>query len=165
MTEPINALIEALRLELQEYGEMLARLDQQQGSILRRAADDILASVSAVQDQGEAIQRARQAREALQRRLADFYRQPGQATLAQLEERVPADYRPLLRALVEENNQLLTRVQQRARQNHVLLRRSLELMQNLLQTLIPTGNGATYDGCGHSVSRAMPSCALYEAAG
>ena len=48
---------------------------------------------------------------------------------------VPADYRPLLSALVQENNELLARAHQRARQNHIILSRSLELMRQLLGTL------------------------------
>ncbi|HYG34578.1 MAG TPA: flagellar export chaperone FlgN, partial [Clostridia bacterium] len=128
MTDPLKALIEALRHELQQYGEMLARLDQQQESIMSRAADDVLASVAAVQSQGVAIQEARRAREYTQRELAGYFHQPEETTLGDLTERMPSDYRPLVRALVEENNQLLARVHQRARQNHLLLRRSLDLM-------------------------------------
>ena len=57
------------------------------------------------------------------------------AAFADLIPLLPADYRPLLQALVEENNELLVRVRQRARQNHLMLRRSVELMQELLNTL------------------------------
>ncbi len=42
-----------------------------------------------------------------------------------------------MQALVQENNELLVRVQQRARQNHLLLLRSLELMQKLINSLFP----------------------------
>jgi uncharacterized membrane-anchored protein YhcB (DUF1043 family) len=165
MTDPLHALIEALRQELQQYGEMLARLDLQQESIMRRAADDVLVSVTAIQEQGAVIQQARHLREDRQRELAGHFRQPAKATLAQLTERIPADYQPLVRALVDENNQLLVRVQQRARQNHLLLSRSLELMRNLLRTLLPTGQGAVYDDSGNSLGRSLPDRALYDAAG
>ncbi len=164
MTE-IDPLIEALRSELQQYGEMLARLDQQQDSILRRAPDDVLASVTAVQEQGAAIQTARRTREQCQRQLATGLGHPEPATLAQLTQTAPADYRPLLRALIEENNQLLVRVQQRARQNQLLLRRSLDLMQGLLQSLFPAGHRTVYDGCGNSFTGNLPASAIYDAAG
>ena len=164
MTE-LDPLIEALRSELQQYGEMLARLDQQQDSILRRAPDEVLVSVTAVQEQGAAIQAARQTREQCHRRLASDLGHAEPTTLAQLAEAVPPDYQPLLRALIEENNQLLVRVQQRARQNHLLLRRSLDLMQGLLQSLFPAGHRTVYDGCGNSFTRNLPASALYDAAG
>jgi len=165
MTDPLNSLIESLRQELQQYGEMLARLDQQQDSILRRAADDVMSSAVLVQDQGVAIQHARQAREQTQRQLACHLRQPEMTTLMDLSSQVPSDYRPLVNALVEENNQLLTRVQQRARQNHLLLRRSLDMMQDLLQSLYPTGQRLVYNDSGHKCGASLPAHAIYDAAG
>lgn len=165
MTEFLQPLIDALRQELQQYGEMLARLDQQQASIMRRSGDDVLAGVTSIQDQADTIQQTRRAREQVQHQLAARISLPGQTTLAQLTEKIPADYRPLMRALVEENNQLLARVQQRARQNHLLLRRSLDLMQSLLQTFSPPSHGTVYDGCGNSFTRTLTAHALYDAAG
>jgi hypothetical protein len=165
MNEPLKDLIEALREELREYGEMLARLDAHQEHILRRAADDVLASADAVQDQGMVVQQARQVREAVQVRLAQHFSLKETATLTDMISSMPDDYRPLLRALMDENNALLVRVQQRARQNHLLLRRSLELMQRFLQTVFPIGQRIAYDGQGHSVTGPMPASAFYDAAG
>ena len=49
-------------------------------------------------------------------------------------------------ALVEENNHLLARVRQRARQNHILLSRSVELMEQFINSFcalgVPTYNAA-----------------------
>ncbi len=59
----LNKLIAALREELQQYGEMLARLDEQQEYAMRRAADELLQSVSAVQEQGRKVSTARQHRQ------------------------------------------------------------------------------------------------------
>jgi hypothetical protein len=165
MTDALHALIDALRQELQQYGEMLARLDHQQESIMRRAADDVLLSANAIQEQGSIIQQVRRAREDRQRELAGHFRQPAKSSLAQLAERLPPEYQPLVRALVDENNQLLMRVQQRARQNHLLLSRSLELMRNLLRTLLPTGQDGLYDGSGNSSGRNLPDRLLFDAAG
>jgi hypothetical protein len=75
-------------------------------------------------------------------------RPPGNAPFPDLIPLLPPDYRPLLQALVDENNQLLGRVRQRARQNHVLLRRSVELMQELLRTLFPARQTSVYNGQG-----------------
>ena len=78
---------------------------------------------------------------------------------------LPPDYRPLLCALVDENNHLLGRGRQRARQNHVLLRRSVELMQELLNTLLPSRRASVYDGTGaHPASLCAPR-RFYDALG
>src|SRR5688500_20193811 len=66
----LQSLIAALREELHEYGEMLARLDEQQELVMKREADGILASVSTIQDQSAGIQRAREIRETRQNELA-----------------------------------------------------------------------------------------------
>jgi flagellar biosynthesis/type III secretory pathway chaperone len=78
---------------------------------------------------------------------------------------LPRDYRPLVSALMEENNELLRRVQQRARQNHLLLSRSVELMQSFLGTLFQVGQGSTYDNSGGASRAALPPRTLYEAVG
>ena len=165
MKDSLNDLIEALREELRQYGEMLARLDYHQEQIMRRAAGEVLTSADAVQEQGRTMQECRQGRVAMQVQLARALNLPEEASFADIVPSLPADYQPLVRALVDENNALLLRVQQRARQNHLLLRRSLELMQKFLTTIFPLGHRGGYDGQGHSFNRAMPACALYDAAG
>jgi hypothetical protein len=49
---------------------------------------------------------------------------------------------------VDENNELLVRVRQRARQNHLLLSRSAELMRGLLETLLPSRETRACNGNG-----------------
>ena len=58
MTATLPALIDSLRTELQQYGEMLALLEAQQESVLRREPGSILSSVSAVESQSAEIGRA-----------------------------------------------------------------------------------------------------------
>ena len=124
MMENIKELIEALRDELKNYGEMLALLDLQQEQVKARSAAEIFQSISLIQAQAAAIQAARQHREQCRAAAAHSFLQPDHTPFTGLIPLLPPDYRPLLRALVDENNQLLGRVRQRARQNHVLLRRS-----------------------------------------
>ena len=78
---------------------------------------------------------------------------------------LPQEYRPLMHALVDENNQLLLRVQQRARQNHLLLNRSVDLMERFINTLVPGSRAPTYDEAGHLFSATLPSRPIYEAVG
>ncbi len=130
-------LIEALRNELQQYGEMLALLDHQQEMIRLRGADDILHSLSAINSQSATIVSARQARQTLQQKLAWSLQQPENSTFAHLLPLLPEHYRLLISALVQENNELLERVSARAQENQKLLHRSLELMQRFITTLSP----------------------------
>ena len=124
----VPRLIDALRHELHQYGEMLALLDRQQ-------------------EIGQAL------------------RKPEAAAFADLMPLLPEKFRPAVEALVRENNELLVRVQQRARQNHLLLSRSVELMQRFMHALIPASQPTTYNGAG-SVDGGLPQTQpLYEAVG
>lgn len=165
MNDVLNKLIKAMREELEQYGEMLARLDEQQDFAIRREADELLQSVAAVQEQGQRVQEARRQRGVAQAELARTCNLAADAPFLDLIPCVPEDYRPLMQALVQENNELLVRVQQRARQNHLLLLRSLELMQNLINSLFPGAGTPVYNGAGALMKRVAPSHSLYEAVG
>jgi flagellar biosynthesis/type III secretory pathway chaperone len=78
---------------------------------------------------------------------------------------LPETHRFAVSTLVRENNDLLTRVQQRARQNHLLLSRSLELMQRFLGALMPGGQPTIYNGEGNVQTAPPPAQSLYEATG
>jgi len=161
----IQPLIDALRDELQNYGEMLALLDRQQENLIARQPSEVFQSISLIKAQGSAIQQSRVCREACRRALAQECGQPPAAPFSTLIPLLPQDYQPLLRALVDENNELLARVSRRARQNHLMLRRSVELMRELLSTLLPSRQGTLYDGAGcRSAGIPMPR-RLYEAVG
>jgi flagellar biosynthesis/type III secretory pathway chaperone len=165
MIEYIQDLIDALREELQQYGEILALLDRQQELVVARAAGEIFQVVRLIQAQGEAIQRARGRRDNRRRVLAEALDLPATANFGAMMPFLPADYRPLLKALVDENNALLVRVQQRARQNHLLLSRSVEFMQKLLNTLMPGREMRVYDGQGKRENHPIARPTLYEAVG
>lgn len=165
MTAKTERLIESLRHELEQYGEMLALLDQQQDQVVRRAADEIINTVSAIQGHGELIQAARQRREASHRDLAAELALAPEATLADLTAVLPPKFRPLVQALTEENNQLLFRVRDRARQNHILLGYSVELMQELINGLVARPQTPVYNGAGAMAPAAAGGSALLEAVG
>jgi|ERR1051326_8902366 flagellum-specific peptidoglycan hydrolase FlgJ len=133
----LQHLIEALRNELQQYGEMLALLDHQNDLVAAQDSDEVLDSINAIDSQGAAIQTARNNRQLAQRELAENLKQSSQANFAQIIPLIPAQYRPLVSALVQENNETLLRVRQRAQENHALLRHSLNKMQRFLTSLSP----------------------------
>jgi outer membrane protein TolC len=134
MTVILQKLIDALRHELEQYGEMLALLEQQQEAA-GVGADDVIQTIATINAQGASIHTARQQRKECQRQLADRLNQSNDPSFAQLIPLLPAHYQPLLSALVQENNELLVRVRERALQNQALLRRSLDFMQRFISTL------------------------------
>jgi flagellar biosynthesis/type III secretory pathway chaperone len=165
MMESLSRLIGALRDELQQYGEMLALLDRQQQFVITRAAEEVFESVRPIQTQASAIQHARSHREECRRLVAQDSQQTESTAFSVLIPLLPPDYRPLVKALVEENNELLVRVRQRARQNHVLLSRSLEFMQTFLNTLLPARETRVYNDHGNAHTHVLATRQLYEAVG
>ncbi len=165
MNEELTLLIAALREELEQYGEMLALLDREQELVVARGSTELLQTVDAINHQSEVIRRAREARENCQRRVAELAGLGRDASIEELKGQLPGNHAILVGALVDENNELLIRVRQRARQNHLLLNRSLELMQRLIGSLFPTGRTATYSGDGQLQSAGLPQRAFYEAIG
>jgi hypothetical protein len=165
MIDTLKELIGALREELQQYGEMLARLEYHQDLVIHRKADDLLQSVSEIQAQGIVIQNAREERERCQRDLARGLHLPADAPFANIEPLLPGEYRPLVSALVQENNELLVRIQQRSRQNHLLLARTLEMMQRFMSTLFPGNSTPFYTGTGTRFAPSIPTRSLYDAVG
>jgi len=162
MIESIGKLIETLREELKNYGEMLALLDRQQEYLLTRAANEVSQSISLVKTQGTAIQEARQQREKGRRAVAQAAGQPENASFADLLPLLPVNYQPLLKALVDENNELLSRVRRRARQNHMMLKRSVELMQQVLHSLCLSSRIPICNGQGRLPARLRAAQPLHE---
>ena len=164
MNELLQNLTESLREELKEYGEMLALLEQQQQMVTHRQTQDLLQCVGSINLQGEAIAVARREREQRQREVARELNLAADASLTDVTAKLPSPFQPLVKALVQENNQLLARIQQRARQNHLMLTRIVELMQRFLGSLFP-GNPTTYDNAGLLLATAVPAHSVYDAIG
>jgi len=165
MNALLTNLIESLREELKQYGEMLARLDHQQNLVMRRQTDDLSRAVADINAQAGVIAVCRAERELHQRHLARQLELPESAGFGTIVPLLPADYRPLVQALVQENNELLIRVRQRARQNHLLLSHAVEHMQRLINAIFPSASPTTYDGTGQVPGTGMPQHSLYEAVG
>lgn len=165
MITNVKRLIEALREELKEYGEMLALLERQQEFLLARAVSEVFQSISLIKAQGAILLQARERRDDCRRQVAQDAGQNPEAPFADLLGHLPHDYQPLVQALVEENNELLQRVRRRARLNHLMLHRSVELMQEVLNALLPSRRSSVYDESGLRHSPAAAPQQLYEAVG
>lgn len=163
MNDTLRPFIEALREELTQYGEMLARLDEQQNFIIRRSPGELLDSLDALHAQGVTIQNARRTREMVQTKVTRALGLKDEASFREVLPRLPEDYRPLVGALVQENNELLVRVRQRARQNHLLIARSLDMLQTLISSVLPMAAPSTYTQAGSMMQHVTGGHALYEA--
>jgi len=148
MNEFIEQLIGALREELQQYGELLALLEQQQQLVIQRSSAALLDNLAAINAQTSVIQVARRQREQFQRQLSTSLQLPADATFARLLGVVPEPQRGLVAALVEEINRCLRRVKEQSRQNHVLLRCSVEMMHRFMGMLFPASFVTTYNHAG-----------------
>jgi len=135
MIVDLQNVIQALRNELHQYGEMLALLEQQHHVAQHSGTEEILRSISHINNQSSSIQAARERRKSAQRQLAAALQQPENATFSTLIPLLPNSYQPMVSALVQENHELLGRVRERAQANQLLLRRALELMQRFITTL------------------------------
>ena len=163
MIEFVEKLVSALREELQQYGEMLVRLDDQQELVMGRSAAALLESVPHVEAQSAILTEAREVRYAAMKALCTMLRLPAETSFKDLLPNVPADYRPLLDALVQENNELLQRIHQRARQNHILLSRTVDSMQHVINSLGIHRPTAVYDDNGAVFNSAPSRPSIYEA--
>jgi flagellar biosynthesis/type III secretory pathway chaperone len=163
MIQFLEKLIAALREELQQYGEMLARLDDQQQLVIRRAAEAVLESLIPIQAQSAVLSQVRDARFTAMKALCGWLGVSETATFKEILPRLPADYRPLLQALIEENNELLQRIHQRARQNHVLLSRTVESMQHVINSLGIHRASPVYGEDGGVFTPSAARASLYEA--
>lgn len=140
MRDLLSNFVDALRQELQQYGEILARLDQEQDAITGHGPEAILGSIAAVNAQTQVIEESRQRRIEVQRAVARELHQPDEAPLLELLPLLPAPHSLLITALVSENNALLDRVRDRAEQNHRKLRQSTELMKRVVIKFVQPGS-------------------------
>lgn len=135
MTQILEQVIEALRDELQQFGEMLALLEAQEKSLNRGDISDVAHAASAIDLQRNVIESARTRRETLQKQLAWTIGEPDTRSFQSLLHRLPDNYRPLLLALQGEINDLIEAVRTRLEANQVQLRRALDQTARSLSTI------------------------------
>jgi hypothetical protein len=131
----IGRLIEALRQELFEYGEILALMDQRRRPVQSCAGEEVWQSVLALQGQLATVHAARQERQTRWAELACALGVAPEAPTDAVLGHLPDRYRLPVEALLQENSHLLARVQQSAEVNHRMLGLAVQSMEQFLQTL------------------------------
>jgi flagellar biosynthesis/type III secretory pathway chaperone len=144
MTVNCDELIDALREEVQEYGGLLSLFNEQQTAILERKPDAVLAVQEAIAQQLDNILVCRKRREERVREIATAVGQGTDSALRGLIGSCEEAVRPLLHALIDEVNQLILKTRRRGQQNQMLLARSIEVTQQILQRLNPEAVTKTY---------------------
>lgn len=165
VSNQLARLLEALKEELQEYGEMLALLEQQQSAAIQHAPEEVLRGAISIQQQVARLQAAQEKRMASQTEVSVALGRPGRCDFVELIPLLPETHRVAVETLVRENRQLLLKVQKKARQNHLLMVRSLQLTQQFMQALMPPTGTATYNGGGQLHVVGSPGGMLKEAVG
>lgn len=137
-------LADMLRDELQEYGEFLALLDEQQKAILAQDADALHALETAIQQQIQATQEIRDRRTDMVVTFAELAGMSANTSLRELLPFFPDAAQPMMMALINEINTLIGKTRKALRQNNLLLTRATEVTEKLLAALNPTASTRTY---------------------
>lgn len=144
MSTSWETITENLRNELQEYGALLGLFEDQQVNLLRRDATAVLDLANAIEEQVQTTQACRDRRDQATLLFAIENGQSTNATLRQMLKFFPSEVQPLLQALIDQINHLIHRVRRGARQNQVLLSRTVEAHEGALRTLRPDLYPKTY---------------------
>jgi flagellar biosynthesis/type III secretory pathway chaperone len=141
-------IVSALQNELQEYGGLLHLFDRQQQCIVHQDPTGFLDINMDVDEQIAKLTQIRHNREELVRQSALVAGKPEDITLSALTHSFQPEHQPLLKALIDEINDLITRTQRRTRQNRMLLAQCVESARQLLAVRNPGAMPGTYGAHG-----------------
>ncbi len=159
-------LVETLRSELQEYGGLFNLLNSQQDGIIERRTDDVLALNDEIEAQTRAVADLRRRREELVGEIGGMVGVARPGRVRDLLAHLPEVVQPLFEALLTDINHMVRRNRQKARQNHLLLSRAMELTEQTLRVLQPGHFTRTYQRDGKvSLARTAAPATRYHAVG
>lgn len=145
-----EALVQVLRMELQEYGGFLNLLKDQQEQIISRKIDELKVTEQKINAQIETSFALRKKREEVLNVMVqswDESPQLGQYKKINIRQNLhhfPEPARPLLEALVDEINALVKKTRHILKQNQMLLSRASYMTDKVLQSLQPKADAKTY---------------------
>lgn len=139
-----DPLVELLRNEVQEYGGLYNLLERQQEEIFKRDPQLVLDTNAEIEGYMSDMGGLREKRESLVREMARTFGADEEQPLSKLLNYFPDFMRPMLQALVEEINHMIGRTRQKARQNFMLLSRTMEINHETMQRLQPGNYNKTY---------------------
>ncbi len=157
--EQCDALIAALREELEEQGELLSLLSEQQRCILQRDVEGLNAACEAIDRQARVNDQARRRREQCSRAAAEMLGAEGELTLRELTRQFPEAMRPLIESLIDQINHSIDRSRHRLQQNRNVLTRLQSVTSEILQRVHPEGS-RTYSAGGQQRAFHAPGTAV-----
>ena len=153
-----DPLVALLREEVKEYGGLYNLLDRQQKEIFQRDPESVLRTNEEIETYTNEMGELRKRREEIVFQIADSFQRDRNETLSKMISHFPDYVQPLLQALVDEINQMIKRTRSKARQNFLLLSRTMELTQETVAALRPDNYTKTYTRKGQvGVAKNMPS--------
>jgi flagellar biosynthesis/type III secretory pathway chaperone len=152
-------LLGLLRDELQEYGSLLGLLSAQQQNILDRRPEALLEINQTVQTQMEASQMLQNRRQGFVETLAGSMGASKDSSLSDLIPHFPDVTQPMFQSLVEEINNLISKIRSKIEQNQRLLSRLSEVTEQILSIADPASHSKTYSRSGsvYNISSDRPS--------
>jgi flagellar biosynthesis/type III secretory pathway chaperone len=141
-------LLALLRDELQEYGGLVGLLNTQQQNILDRRSESLMEINQSVQTQMEASQILQKRRQGYVSSLAHSLGEPTDSSLNQLVDYFPEVTRPMFLSIIEEINNLISRIRSKIVQNQKILQRLTEVTDQILLATDPKSHSKTYDRSG-----------------
>jgi len=153
-----DPLVAILRDEVQEYGGLYNLLDRQQKEIFSRDPEAVMKTNEDIEAYSQQMGTLRGSREELVSGIAKAFDCDPEEKLSKLVDHFPDYVQPLLQALIDEINQMIKRTRSKARQNFLLLSRTMELTQETVAALRPDNYTKTYTRKGQvGVAKNMPS--------
>lgn len=133
---------------------------------MSRRTDDVLALNGDIEAQTGMVARLRTGREAMVRALGERVGAPRPDRVRDLVPHFPEPVQPLAEALVTDINHMVRRIRQKARQNHLLLSKAVELTEETLRMLQPENFTRTYGRTGKvGLARRPGPTTRYQAVG
>ncbi len=146
MIATLQLYIDALRNELQQYGEMLALLETRDQQECGQSSGSLLSLAHEIEMQIAIVDAVRTRRSSSQTQLAWALGSPEHDSVEQILPALPEEYRPLVTALVDEIHGLIQRLQDSAKISCSQLHRSMELMQRFIAGISPQAKSASLAG-------------------
>lgn len=153
--------VEALRREIEAYGELLRLIEEQKDTILQRDPQLLTACCDAIEQHVQSMQPVSEHRKSLQAKHTSGEGEPDVATLIR---QAPSDMRPMLEALHDEIRGLLERSRSRLQRNQMMMSRARELTDQLQKAVFPgTETAPVYGTRGNLRKRQSVSGSQYTA--
>ena len=135
--------------------KLMAMLEQQQQLVIERNAEGIQAIAEKIDHESTILEQCKASREGIQKTIAKDLGLANDNDFQKIVPKLPDDYQPLVKALIEENNHSVMRIGRIAKQNHVLLSRSIEMVNSLIRNICPDVTPNIYNQRGGMMRQAL----------